>query len=120
MVPLLKFFFHEDVRRSAIQSLPEMLTSAHLAAEKGLHGATKQTVKQLLDFFWPALMEGLSKVCLQCVASFSQSTTSLSLPEQKSLRAYMAGCFECQLTSCRCNKYIICVIETLTEAPLHI
>lgn len=63
MVPLIKFFFHEDVRRSAVQSLPEMLESAHLAAQKGLHGATKQNVKQLLDYFWPALMEGLSKVC---------------------------------------------------------
>ena len=64
MVPLLKFFFHEDVRRSAVQSLPEMLESANQAAEKGLHNATKQNVKQLLDYFWPALIEGLLKVCL--------------------------------------------------------
>ena len=62
MVPLIKFFFHEEVRRSAVQSLPEMLESAKVAADKNVHGATQQNVKQLLDFFWPALMEGLSKV----------------------------------------------------------
>ena len=35
MVPLLKFWFHEEVRRAAVQTLPELLRSAVLAKEKG-------------------------------------------------------------------------------------
>ena len=64
MVPLLRFYFHEEVRQAAVQSLPELLRSANLAAEKGLHGATKANVKQMLDFFWPQLLDAMAKVPL--------------------------------------------------------
>ena len=62
MVPLLRFYFHEEVRQAAVQSLPELLRSANLAAENGLHGATKANVKQMLDFFWPQLLDAMAKV----------------------------------------------------------
>ena len=62
VVPLLRFYFHEEVRIGAVQILCELLRSADLAAEKGLHGATKANTKQLLDYIWPALMEAISKV----------------------------------------------------------
>lgn len=62
VVPLLRFYFHEEVRIGAVQILCELLRSADLAAEKGLHGATKANVKQLLDYIWPLLMEAISKV----------------------------------------------------------
>ena len=74
VVPLLRFYFHEEVRIGAVQILCELLRSADLAAEKGQHGATKANVKQLLDYIWPALMEAISKVAsfqsfLSCIAS---------------------------------------------------
>lgn len=68
MVPLLKFYFHEEVRQAAVQSLPELLRSADLAAQKGVPGASKAHVKQMLDFFWPQLMDAMAKVLL-CPAS---------------------------------------------------
>jgi hypothetical protein len=47
MVPLLKFWFHEEVRRSAVQTLPELLNSAVLCRDKGLHGVDGGVVKQV-------------------------------------------------------------------------
>jgi hypothetical protein len=41
MVPLLKFYFHEEVRRAAVAALPHLLRSAQAAAEKGVPGASK-------------------------------------------------------------------------------
>ena len=34
MLPLLKFYYSEEVRQAAIQCLPELLASAHEAATK--------------------------------------------------------------------------------------
>jgi hypothetical protein len=62
VVPLLRFYFHEEVRIGAVQMLCELLRSSQLAAEKGKEGASKGNVKQLLDYIWPALMEAISKV----------------------------------------------------------
>ena len=62
MVPLLKFYFHEEVRSAAMSILPELLRSASQAAEKGVQGANAQYVKQLLDFFWQPLMDAMAKV----------------------------------------------------------
>jgi len=57
MVPLLKFYFHEEVRRAAVQSLPQLLRSAQAAAEKGVTGANADYVLQLLNFIWePAVL----------------------------------------------------------------
>ena len=48
MVPLLKFWFQEDVRRAAVQSLPELVRAATRCVEKGnLHGVDTSVVKQV-------------------------------------------------------------------------
>ncbi len=61
MVPLLKFYFHEDIRIAAVQSLPELLRSTVLAVEGRLTADTKMPA-QLLDFVWQPLVEALHKV----------------------------------------------------------
>ncbi|KAL6755245.1 armadillo-type protein [Haematococcus lacustris] len=61
MVPLLKFWFHEDVRRAAVQTLPELVRALVLCVEKGSYGVDNSLVKQLLDYIWPAMMEALGK-----------------------------------------------------------
>eukprot|EP00798_Chlamydomonas_sp_ICE-L_P025737 gene25737-11397_t len=60
MVPLLKFWFHEEVRRAAVQTIPELLRSAVLAVEKG-HCTEQGFVKQMLEYVWPPLVEALGK-----------------------------------------------------------
>ncbi|GFY98998.1 ARM repeat superfamily protein [Actinidia rufa] len=55
MVPLLKFYFHEE-------TMPELLRSAKLAVEKGLaQGRNESYIKQLSDYIVPALVEALHK-----------------------------------------------------------
>ncbi len=73
MLPLLKFYFHEEVRQAAVQSLPDLLRSAFLAAQKGLPGADVNYVRRMVDFIWAPLMEAMAKVgrlrlppCLVC------------------------------------------------------
>ncbi|KAK9664646.1 hypothetical protein RND81_14G058200 [Saponaria officinalis] len=62
LVPLLKFYFHEEVRRAAVSAMPELLRSAKLAIEKGLaQGRNEQYLKQLSDFIIPPLVEALNK-----------------------------------------------------------
>ncbi|GAB2286974.1 hypothetical protein Dimus_021362 [Dionaea muscipula] len=62
LVPLLKFYFHEEVRRAAVSAMPELLNSAKLAVEKGLTpGRNESYVKQLSDYIVPALVEALHK-----------------------------------------------------------
>ncbi|KAJ3674613.1 hypothetical protein LUZ60_005229 [Juncus effusus] len=62
LVPLLKFYFHEEVRRAAVASMPELLRSAKLALEKGLAGGRDESyLKQLSDYIIPALVEALHK-----------------------------------------------------------
>lgn len=63
MVPLLKFYFNEDVRASAAQALPEMLRSASLAAQKGM-GPDAAYVRNMLQFVWGPLVEAVPKVSL--------------------------------------------------------
>ncbi len=62
MVPLLKFYFHEDVRIAAVQSLPELLRAATLAVEKG-SSPDPSMPAQMLDFFWQPLLDAMHKVC---------------------------------------------------------
>jgi importin-5 len=89
LVPLLKFYFHEEVRRAAVAgilmphyslfsmqlvrsfykflhlyaAMPELLRSAKLAVEKGQsQGRDESYVKQLSDYIIPALVEALHKV----------------------------------------------------------
>ena len=89
-MPLLKFYFHEEVRKAAVsgivfhlklvagvfswpvyifdlfffsQAMPELLRSAKLAIEKGqAAGRDESYLKQLADFIIPALVEALHKV----------------------------------------------------------
>ncbi|EOY10577.1 ARM repeat superfamily protein isoform 2 [Theobroma cacao] len=62
LVPLLKFYFHEEVRKAAVSAMPELLSSAKLAIEKGQSQVRNETyVKQLTDYIIPALVEALHK-----------------------------------------------------------
>ncbi|KAJ9131896.1 hypothetical protein P3X46_034799 [Hevea brasiliensis] len=62
LVPLLKFYFHEEVRKAAVSAMPELLRSAKLAIEKGQsHGRNELYLKQLSDYILPALVEALHK-----------------------------------------------------------
>ncbi|KAE8665105.1 ethylene-responsive transcription factor RAP2-11-like [Hibiscus syriacus] len=62
LVPLLKFYFHEEVRKAAVSAMPELLRSAKLAVEKGMaQGRNETYVKQLSDYIVPALVEALHK-----------------------------------------------------------
>ncbi|KAK9169628.1 hypothetical protein Syun_001768 [Stephania yunnanensis] len=62
LVPLLKFYFHEEVRKAAVSAMPELLRSAKLAVEKGqAQGRNEAYVKQLSDYIIPALVEALHK-----------------------------------------------------------
>ncbi|KAK9986830.1 hypothetical protein SO802_031781 [Lithocarpus litseifolius] len=62
LVPLLKFYFHEEVRKAAVSAMPELLRSAKLAVEKGQsNGCNESYIKQLSDYIIPALVEALHK-----------------------------------------------------------
>ncbi|MFQ6634842.1 hypothetical protein Gotur_011993 [Gossypium turneri] len=62
LVPLLKFYFHEEVRKAAVSAMPELLRSAKLAVEKGqAQGRNGTYIKQLTDYIIPALVEALHK-----------------------------------------------------------
>ncbi|KAB2607538.1 importin-5-like [Pyrus ussuriensis x Pyrus communis] len=62
LVPLLKFYFHEEVRKAAVSAMPELLRSAKLAIEKGqAQGRNETYIKQLSDYIVPALVEALHK-----------------------------------------------------------
>ncbi|XP_059462421.1 uncharacterized protein LOC132191425 [Corylus avellana] len=62
LVPLLKFYFHEEVRKAAVSAMPELLRSAKLAIEKGQsNGCNESYIKQLSDYIIPALVEALHK-----------------------------------------------------------
>ncbi|KAK3026369.1 hypothetical protein RJ639_040458 [Escallonia herrerae] len=62
LVPLLKFYFHEEVRKAAVSAMPELLRSAKLAVEKGIaQGRNDTYIKQLSDYIVPALVEALHK-----------------------------------------------------------
>ncbi|PKA62450.1 hypothetical protein AXF42_Ash009336 [Apostasia shenzhenica] len=62
LVPLLKFYFHEEVRKAAVSAMLELLRSAKLAVEKGqAQGRDEPYVKQLSDYIIPALVEALHK-----------------------------------------------------------
>ncbi|KAF6254101.1 armadillo-type protein [Scenedesmus sp. NREL 46B-D3] len=61
MVPLLKFYFHEEVRRAAVGALPHLLRSALAAAEKGVTGASKEFSGQMVSFMWEPLVAAVKK-----------------------------------------------------------
>ncbi|XLS55041.1 hypothetical protein HN51_004796, partial [Arachis hypogaea] len=62
LVPLLKFYFHEEVRKAAVSSIPELLSSSKLAIEKGQsQGRDASYLKFLSDSIIPALVDALHK-----------------------------------------------------------
>ncbi|CAN7005786.1 unnamed protein product [Brassica rapa subsp. trilocularis] len=62
LVPLLKFYFHEEVRRAAVSAMPELMRSAKLAIEKGeAQGRDLSYLKQLSDYIIPNMLEALHK-----------------------------------------------------------
>ena len=62
MLPLLKFYFQEEVRQAAVQCIPDLLRSAYLAAQKGMPGADANYVVRMVDFIWGPLVEAIGKV----------------------------------------------------------
>lgn len=79
LVPLLKFYFHEEVRKAAVSAMPELLRSAKLAVEKGQsQGRNESYVKQLTDYIIPALVEALHKepeidICASMLDALNES-----------------------------------------------
>ena len=76
MVPLLKFYFHEEVRQAAVQAVPELLKSVYMAVSEGkAAGADMQYVKQMLDYVWQPLIESMVKVCdlTSCVSLYTMT-----------------------------------------------
>ena len=70
MLPLLKFYFQEEVRQAAVQCIPDLLRSAYLAAQKGMQGADANYVRRMVDFIWGPLIEAIGKVlppCTPCI-----------------------------------------------------
>ncbi|XLT24518.1 hypothetical protein HN873_055810 [Arachis hypogaea] len=55
LVPLFKFYFHEEVRKVAVSTMPELLRSAKLAIEKGQsQGRDASYLKFLSDSIIPS------------------------------------------------------------------
>ncbi|KAE9602968.1 putative TOG domain-containing protein [Lupinus albus] len=79
LVPLLKFYFHEEVRKAAVSAMPELLRSAKLAIEKGKsQGRDGTYLKFLTDSIVPALVEALHKepdteICASMLDSLNES-----------------------------------------------
>lgn len=62
LVPLLKFYFHEEVRMAAVSGMPELLRAGKLAMDKGqAQGCNLSYVKQLSDYIISSLVEALHK-----------------------------------------------------------
>eukprot|EP00775_Hariotina_reticulata_P003510 gene3510-3780_t len=61
MVPLLKFYFHEDVRRAAATALPHLLRSAQAAVDQNVAGASKEFTTQMIHFMWEPLLAAVKK-----------------------------------------------------------
>ncbi|KAJ6379913.1 hypothetical protein OIU76_016549 [Salix suchowensis] len=78
LVPLLKFYFHEEVRKAAVSAMPELLGSAKLAVEKDQsQGHNESYIKQLSDYIVPALVEALHKepeveICVSMLDSLTE------------------------------------------------
>ncbi|GMH40252.1 hypothetical protein BSKO_08156 [Bryopsis sp. KO-2023] len=76
MVPLLKFYFAEDVRRAAVQTLPPLLEAAIIGARKGVMNVA--FVGEMVNFTWPALMSMLGKeVDLEALATVLEATSEI-------------------------------------------
>uniref|UniRef100_A0A0C9QU83 TSA: Wollemia nobilis Ref_Wollemi_Transcript_9431_3919 transcribed RNA sequence n=1 Tax=Wollemia nobilis TaxID=56998 RepID=A0A0C9QU83_9CONI len=62
LVPLLKFYFHEEVRKAAVSAMPELLRAGKLAVDKRqAQGRDESYVRQLSDYIISSLVEALNK-----------------------------------------------------------
>ncbi|RLN15504.1 HEAT repeat, putative [Panicum miliaceum] len=98
LVPLLKFYFHEEVRKASVSAMPELLRSAKLAIEKGqAQGRDKSYLKQLSDYIVPALVEVMHKepepqICASILESLNESIqVSGTLLEENQVRSVVEG-----------------------------
>ena len=63
MVPLLKFYFHEEVRQAAVQAMPELLKSVYMAVSEGkAGGADMQYVRDMLKYLWQPLIDSMVRM----------------------------------------------------------
>uniref|UniRef100_A0A0D9VXV9 TOG domain-containing protein n=1 Tax=Leersia perrieri TaxID=77586 RepID=A0A0D9VXV9_9ORYZ len=98
LVPLLKFYFHEEVRKAAVSAMPELLRSAKLAIEKNQsQGRDESYLKQLSDYIVPALVEAIHKepdtqICATMLESLNESIqVSGTLLEEGQVRSIVDG-----------------------------
>ncbi|RZC77742.1 hypothetical protein C5167_002029 [Papaver somniferum] len=98
LVPLLKFYFHEEVRKAAVSAMPELLRSAKLAVEKGqAQGRNETYVKQLSDYIVPALVEALHKepeteICASMLDALNECVqVSGTLLDESQVRSIVDG-----------------------------
>eukprot|EP00958_Prasinococcus_capsulatus_P007362 scaffold689_cov375-Prasinococcus_capsulatus_cf.AAC.24 len=60
MLPLLRFYFHEDIRRAAVTCLPDLINCAKLAIMEGKAASQDPGyIKQLTDFCFDPLVESV-------------------------------------------------------------
>ena len=59
MIPSLEFYFHEDVRRAAVASLPDILRSGKIAVTKG--AKDQVWFQQLVNHIIPPLIQAMAK-----------------------------------------------------------
>uniref|UniRef100_A0ACD5WAS2 Uncharacterized protein n=1 Tax=Avena sativa TaxID=4498 RepID=A0ACD5WAS2_AVESA len=105
LVPLLKFYFHDEVRKAAVSAMPELLRSAKLAVEKGqAQGRDNSYLKQLSDYIVPALVEVINKepetqICASMLESLNESIqVSGTLLDEGQVR-YIVECIKEVLTA---------------------
>lgn len=77
IVPLLKFYYNEEVREAAYEILPVLLHSAILAVYKNA-GADINFVRQMLDYIWPNLIDAMSnEINLELLATCLNSISKI-------------------------------------------
>ena len=59
MIPSLEFYFHEDVARAAVASLPDLLRAGKLAVSKG--AKDQAWFQQLVNHIIPPLIQAMAK-----------------------------------------------------------
>ena len=59
MIPSLEFYFHEDVRRAAVASLPDLLRAGKIAVTKGVKD--QAWFQQLVNHIIPPLIQAMAK-----------------------------------------------------------
>ncbi|KAE8649420.1 hypothetical protein Csa_021659 [Cucumis sativus] len=75
LVPLLKFYFHEEVRKAAVSAMPELMRSAKLAVEKGLLKGEHDTE------ICSSMLEALNE-CLQISGSLLDESQVRSIVDE--------------------------------------